>query len=48
MIILLTWLYLTGFMLLLGAEISSEIEAAVVANVLNRGTQENGIPQASA
>jgi membrane protein len=46
-IILLTWFCLTGFMLLLGAEINSEIEAAVVANVLNRGTQENGIPQAS-
>lgn len=27
-IILLTWFYLTGFMLLLGAEINSEIEAA--------------------
>jgi membrane protein len=30
-IILLTWFYLTGFVLLLGAEINSEIEAAVVA-----------------
>jgi membrane protein len=27
-IILLTWFYITGFMLLLGAEINSEIEAA--------------------
>ena len=27
-IILLTWFYLTGLMLLLGAEINSEIEAA--------------------
>jgi len=27
-IILLMWFYLTGFMLLLGAEINSEIEAA--------------------
>ncbi len=30
-IILLTWFYLTGLVLLLGAEINSEIEAAVVA-----------------
>jgi membrane protein len=30
-IILLTWFYLTGLMLLLGAEINSEIEAAVLA-----------------
>ena len=34
-IILLTWFYLTGFMLLLGAEINSEIEAAVAVNLLN-------------
>jgi membrane protein len=27
-IVLLTWFYITGFMLLLGAEINSEIEAA--------------------
>jgi membrane protein len=29
-IVLLTWFYLTGLMLLLGAEINSEIQAAVV------------------
>lgn len=28
MIILLTWFYITGLMLLVGAEINSEIEAA--------------------
>lgn len=33
-IILLTWFYLTGLMLLLGAEINSEIEAAVAARRL--------------
>jgi membrane protein len=33
-IILLTWFYLTGLMLLLGAEINSEIEAAVAAKRL--------------
>jgi membrane protein len=33
-IILLTWFYLTGFMLLLGAEVNSEIEAAVAAKHL--------------
>jgi len=29
-IILLTWFYITGLMLLLGAEINSEIEAALL------------------
>ncbi len=33
-IILLTWFYLTGLMLLLGAEINSEIEAAAAAKCL--------------
>lgn len=33
-IILLTWFYLTGLMLLIGAEINSEIEAAAAANRL--------------
>jgi membrane protein len=33
-IVLLTWFYLTGFMLLLGAEINSEIEAAAAAKRL--------------
>jgi membrane protein len=33
-IILLTWFYLTGLMLLLGAEINSEIEAAAAAKSL--------------
>jgi membrane protein len=33
-IILLTWFYLTGLMLLLGAEINSEIEAAAAAKRL--------------
>ena len=33
-IILLTWFYLTGLMLLVGAEINSEIEAAAAANRL--------------
>ena len=33
-IVLLTWFYITGLMLLLGAEINSEIEAAAVESVL--------------
>ena len=33
-IILLTWFYLTGLMLLVGAEINSEIEAAAAAKQL--------------
>jgi len=33
-IILLTWFYLTGLMLLLGAEINSEIEAVAAATRL--------------
>jgi membrane protein len=33
-IILLTWFYLSGLMLLLGGEINSEIEAAVQAKLL--------------
>jgi membrane protein len=37
-IILLTWFYLTGLMLLLGAEINSEIEAvAAAARLLAQG-----------
>jgi membrane protein len=33
-IILLMWFYITGFMLLLGAEINSEIEAAAAERLL--------------
>jgi membrane protein len=36
-IILLTWFYLTGLMLLLGGEINSEIEAAVKEKILAAG-----------
>jgi membrane protein len=43
-IILLTWFYLTGLMLLLGAEINSEIEAAAAARRLLAGTQGEGLP----
>jgi membrane protein len=38
-IILLTWFYLSGLMLLLGAEINSEIEAAAAARRLLTGAQ---------
>jgi membrane protein len=40
-IILLTWFYLTGLMLLLGAEINSEIEAAVAAKRLLQLKQDD-------
>lgn len=40
-IILLTWFYLTGLMLLLGAEINSEIEAAAAAKRLLAHTQSD-------
>jgi membrane protein len=40
-IILLTWFYLTGLMLLLGAEINSEIEAAAAAKLLLNAQQDN-------
>jgi membrane protein len=40
-IILLTWFYLTGLMLLLGAEINSEIEAAAAAQRLLRLKQND-------
>jgi membrane protein len=40
-IILLTWFYLTGLMLLLGAEINSEIEAAAAAKRLLKLKQNN-------
>jgi membrane protein len=36
-IILLTWFYLSGLMLLLGGEINSEIEAAVQEKKLRAG-----------
>jgi membrane protein len=44
-VILLTWFYITGLMLLLGAEINSEIEAAVAESMIStrrgdRGPQE--------
>lgn len=38
-IILLTWFYMTGFMLLLGAEINSEIEAAAAEKRLAEPSQ---------
>jgi membrane protein len=38
-IILLTWFYISGFMLLFGAEVNSEIEAATAQNRL--AEQEN-------
>ena len=41
-IVLLTWFYLSGLMLLLGAEVNSEIEAAVAERGLKR---EGTIPQ---
>jgi membrane protein len=37
-IILLTWFYISGLMLLLGAEIDSEIEAAVAERCLAGST----------
>jgi membrane protein len=37
-IILLTWFYLTGLMLLLGAEVNSQIEAAAAAKLMNTGS----------
>jgi membrane protein len=40
-IILLTWFYLTGLMLLLGAEINSKIEAAAAARLLLQAEQES-------
>jgi membrane protein len=44
-IILLTWFYLTGLMLLLGAEINSEIEAVAAAKRL---LKQNNLPAATA
>lgn len=41
-IILLTWFYLTGLMLLVGAEINSEIEAAAAAKLLLAKGQSGG------
>jgi membrane protein len=46
-IILLTWFYLTGLALLLGAEINSEIEAAAAANRLLK-LEQNGIAATAA
>ncbi len=43
-IILLTWFYLTGLMLLLGAEINSEIEAAAAARRLAAQGNLSGAP----
>jgi membrane protein len=42
-IILLTWFYLSGLMLLLGAEINSEIEAVAAAKRLAL-TRQNNLP----
>jgi membrane protein len=47
-IILLTWFYLSGLMLLLGGEINSEIEAAVHAKNLAAGTLKPEIVSPSA
>ena len=41
-IILLTWFYITGLMLLLGAEVNSEIQAAVAEKKLK---DSGAIPQ---
>jgi membrane protein len=41
-IILLTWFYITGLMLLLGAEVNSEIQAAVAEKTLK---DSGAIPQ---
>jgi membrane protein len=46
-IVLLTWFYLTGLMLLLGAEINSEIEAVAAAKRLLR-TEQNNLAEATA
>jgi membrane protein len=49
-IILLTWFYITGLMLLLGAEINSEIAAAVAEKTLTGTTPEahGTVPPAAA
>ena len=54
-IILLTWFYLTGLMLLAGAEINSEIQAAVAEKKLKEAgvlppdaTAEAGAPAVEA
>jgi membrane protein len=44
-IILLTWFYLTGLMLLLGAEINSEIEAAAAETRIASLTMRSVVPQ---
>jgi membrane protein len=46
-IVLLTWFYLTGLMLLLGAEINSEIEAVAAAKRL-LVTEQNSLAKATA
>jgi membrane protein len=46
-IILLTWFYLTGLMLLVGAEINSEIEAAAAAKRLLRPGQNGFVATAA-
>ena len=46
-IILLTWFYLTGLMLLVGAEINSEIEAAAAAKRL-LGVEQTSLAKAAA
>lgn len=46
-IILLTWFYLTGLMLLLGGEINSEIEAAAVERRLQAARWKQMVQQAS-
>ena len=38
-IILLTWFYITGLMILVGAEINSQIEAATSAKIMNEGPE---------
>jgi membrane protein len=46
-IILLMWFYITGLMLLLGAEINSQIEAAAAERLLDRGELPRAIPTTS-
>jgi membrane protein len=45
LIVLLMWFYITGLMLLLGAEFNSQLEAAAVEARLKRDRAEEGVPQ---
>ncbi len=46
-IILLLWFYITGLMLLLGAEINSEIEVCVAERHLAAAAEDSSLPQAN-